>query len=144
MKKLIGFFTAGLLAFFVSFVLTSFTFAQEVASVIEPSSEGDVLKAVFGLVSDYKQMSAFAIALALTQLLRMILSLPALGSLFPNLTSQMKLVVISLLAVVSGVLSLRVSGVGWLESFIHSGTLAAVQVFLHQWHKEFIQKPKQI
>ena len=106
-------------------------------------SETDVLKSVFSLVTDYKQMSAFAIAMGVTQILKMVLSLPSLGSIFPNLTGKVKLVTISLLAVISGFLSLKIAGTPTMDAVFHGTTLAAVQVFLHQYYKEFVQKPKE-
>lgn len=143
MKKIFNLTMIGLFAFFVGLFYGMISIAQEAVETVAVASETDVLKSVFSLITDYKQMSAFAIALALTQILRMVLSLPALGSIFPNLTSKMKLVAISLLAVISGILTLKVAGTPTMDAVFHGTTLAAVQVFLHQYYKEFVQKPKE-
>lgn len=140
MKKLFNLTMIGLFAFFAGMFFSVFSFAQDALPVV---GESDVLKSVFSFVTSYKEMSAFGIALAVVQLLRMILSLESLGSIFPSLTSKMKLVLITFLSLVSGIIALRVSGLSWLECIMHSGTLAAVQVFGHQFYKEFIQKPNE-
>jgi hypothetical protein len=137
MKKVFKLTMIGMIAFFVGMFFSMTSFAQEVLPVV---SESDVLKSVFSLVTSYKEMSAFALALAVVQLLTKVLSLQSLGSIFPNLTGKMKLVMITFLSLVAGVISLKVSGLSWLECIMHSGTLAAVQVFGHQFYKEFIQK----
>lgn len=58
-----------------------------------------------------------------------------------DLTGRAKFLLVTSLTVVAGVTSLRISGLDWPSSLMHSSTLAAGQVFVHQLFKQF-EPPK--
>lgn len=61
-------------------------------------------------------------------------------SFLAGLLGKYKLLVVLLLTMVGGVLGLLTQGVELGAALVHSSTLAAAQVLLHQVYKEFIEK----
>lgn len=51
-----------------------------------------------------------------------------------------QLVVVMGLSLVSGSIALKMTGLDWASVLVHSSTLGAVQVFLHQIYKQFLEK----
>lgn len=110
--------TIGLFAFF----LTSFAFAQE---VVPPSSEE--LMAFINALGGIKNLGALGIVALVIQGLMLLLRTPLMA-----FAGVWRLIIVSGLSMVGGVIAQLAQGVGWLPALLNSATLAAVQVFVHQ------------
>lgn len=53
---------------------------------------------------------------------------------------KFQLLIVMLLTLVGGVIALKSQGMDWGAVIVHSSTLTALQVFLHQIFKQFIVK----
>jgi hypothetical protein len=53
-----------------------------------------------------------------------------------------RLIVLNVLTLVLGVFWLHLQGFSWLESLLHAQTTAMAQVFVHQFFKQIMRKPK--
>ena len=60
-------------------------------------------------------------------------------SQFLKLKKQYKILSVTLLTMIVGVLSLKISGLDWASCFLHSTTLSAAQVFAHNFLKSFLK-----
>ena len=59
-----------------------------------------------------------------------------------ELLGKYKLLAVLGLTLVGGVITLKLTGVSWGASLLHSATLAAAQVLIHQLYKQFLDKKK--
>ena len=59
-----------------------------------------------------------------------------------SFAGKWRLVIVYALSLVSGVLALMTSGLGFLPALIHANSLAAFQVLAHQIWKQFTEKKK--
>lgn len=91
----------------------------------------DLLKSIGGL----KGASALAIAVVVVQALLLLVR-----SSFVKLKGSIKLLIVTGLTLVSGVLALVVSGLPVSAALLHASTIAAFQVFAHQVLKQFLEK----
>jgi hypothetical protein len=57
-----------------------------------------------------------------------------------DLTGKAKLAIVSVCSVSIGVIALRTGGLDWGQAFMHSTTLAALQVFGHQLAQTYLPK----
>jgi len=53
-----------------------------------------------------------------------------------------KVLAISVMTLILGVLVLRMQGMTWFAAILHSQTTAMAQVYFHQLMKQFLKKPK--
>lgn len=54
-----------------------------------------------------------------------------------NVAGKWKFALVSGLSLVGGILALKLTGIDWVAALMHSSTLAAAQVFLHQMILQF-------
>lgn len=57
-----------------------------------------------------------------------------------KLEGKIQILLVTFLTLIGGVIALKASGMEWQAVLVHSSTLAAVQVFLHQLYKQFVEK----
>lgn len=133
MSKLTAFFTM----FAVFFFAGALAFAQE---VVQEVSDLDFIQQLLAFIGGYKGLTGLALTAAIVQLLIMLLKTPLFGKIFKSVTGQIKLLIVSGLTLVAGVIALRVTGLSLAESLLHSSTLAAFQVFAHQVYLQFFVK----
>lgn len=87
-----------------------------------------------------KGASSLASIAIITQIIMQTLRLPFVQSKLPPLMGKHKFTIIYLLSTITGILTLKIQGLGWLTSLIHSNTLAAYQILIHQAFKQFKEK----
>lgn len=63
-----------------------------------------------------------------------------MGKFFSGLKGSIKLLIVSILTMVSGVISLKLTGVSWSGALIHSATLTAFVTLSHDVYKTFFVK----
>lgn len=105
-------------------------FAQDL-----PPPSLDEIGQLLGSLGGLKGASALVIVGVVVQALMLVLRIPAL-----KIADKYKLVAVALLSLVGGVVMLLKDGVPLGAALVHSSVLAAVQVFLHQIYKQFIEK----
>lgn len=128
--------TALFMMFTIFFFAGVMAFAQEVSEV----SDLDFIQQLLSFVSGYKGLTGLALAAAAVQLVIMLLKTPLFGKIFKSVTGQIKLLIVSGLSLIAGVIALRITGLSLAESLLHSSTLAAFQVFAHQIYLQFFVK----
>lgn len=112
------------------FLLPALALADEVMAPL-PEDWGKVISVI-----TTGELSSLAIVGALVQLVMLLLK-TKLG----EMAGKWRLISVSLLSVVGGVLALKVQGVDWAQSLTHASTLAAFQVFMHQVYKQVAPVP---
>lgn len=114
---------------FFFFSISLVAFAQD-AGVTPPSQDdwSQLLASLNGL----KGAGALAIAAVVTQALML-----ALRSKLGEYAGKYRLLAVSLISLVSGILALSAAGVNGPALFLHGTTLAAFQVFANQLIKQF-------
>lgn len=112
------------------FLLPALVFADEILAPL-PEDWGKVIAVITS-----GELSSLAIVAALVQLVMLVLK-TRLG----EFAGKWRLLAVSLLSVVGGVVALRMQGIEWGPSLTHASTLAAFQVFLHQLYKHVQPKP---
>lgn len=128
--------TALFMMFTIFFFAGVMAFAQEVSEV----SDLDFIQQLLSFVGGYKGLTGLALAAAAVQLVIMLLKTPLFGKIFKSVTGEVKLLIVSGLSLVAGVIALRIAGLSLTESLLHSSTLAAFQVFAHQIYLQFFVK----
>lgn len=136
MKKTMSKMTALFMMFTIFFFAGVMAFAQEVSEV----SDLDFIQQLLSFVSGYKGLTGLALAAAAVQSVIMLLKTPLFGKIFKSVTGQIKLLIVSGLSLIAGVIALRITGLSLAESLLHSSTLAAFQVFAHQIYLQFFVK----
>ena len=108
--------------------------ATVLAELVEPTPEewGAIL---VSLTSG--QLSVLAIVAAVVQVVMLVLR-TKLG----EHAGKLRIVLVSLMSVVGGVLALKVKGMEWGSALVHSSVLAAAQVFMYDLYKYL--KPDQV
>jgi len=104
----------------------------------DPTTELDTesfLAAAMTALGSWKALGAMGLAAMLSQLMMLFLRTP-----LASFAGKYKLVAIYVLSIISGLLTLKVSGMEWGAAALHTQTLAALQVFANQIYKQFIQK----
>lgn len=118
--------------FLLVLILPAIAFAQ-----VDPSSMpadldwSQSLNLIIQSLGGLKGAGALAIAAAVVQSI-MLLARSPLG----NFAGKFKLLIFVSLSLVSGVLSLRLSGVDWIGALVHSTTLSGVAVLVNQAIKQ--------
>ena len=108
-------------------------------------SDIEFLKELLNFITSIKGAGSLAIIAGAVQLLMMLLKTPFISKFIPKLTGVTKILIVSGLTVVSGVIALMVEGQTFLAALLSSANLAAIQVFANQLFKQFTKKeePKQ-
>lgn len=101
---------------------------------VEPTSMSDIQKFIESL-GGLKGLGALGIAAIAVQGLLLFFK-----SAFASFAGPAKILIVYGLTLVAGVLSLKISGVDWGGALLHTQTLAAAQVFLHQLYKQLTGK----
>lgn len=113
-------------------------FAQELSQITDLEFLQNFLSFVGGL----KGAGALASVAAGVQLVMKLIQTPFFAKMLPKITSAQKLLMVTGLSVVGGVLALMSTGSTLLQALLHSTTLAALQVFGNQLFKQFVEKKK--
>lgn len=120
-----------------------FVFAQEgTPPAVSPTE--DFLKLLMESIGGMKGASALAISALVVQLLIKLLKLPLVDGFFSKLAGTWKLVIVMSMTLISGVLSLMVSGVSFGAAVIHSTTLSAFMVLGNEIYKHFVAEKKPV
>lgn len=125
MKSLVKLFLALIVA----------TFSAVVWAQTEPVSYDEFVAFLLQSMGGFKGASTMAAVALVVQILMKLIQTNA-----GELLGKWKLLTVSLLSLVGGVLALKLTGLTWGASLLHSATLASLQVFLHQGYKQFIEK----
>lgn len=91
----------------------------------------ELLKSMGG----FKGASMMAAAVLVTQLL-----MKAFQTKLADKAGKWRLLAVTFFSLASGILALKLSGIDWMAAVMHSTTLAALQVFVNQFKKQFIDK----
>lgn len=134
MKKFLGMLMVICLTIF-----GAFAWAQEAAAEVVVSNEG-VFKALLDLVLGYKGLKGAALTLAVVQFLILLLKSEIFGKLFKKVSGAMKLLIVSGLTLLAGILALKASGLSYAQALSDSANLALLQVFAHQVYLQFFVK----
>lgn len=123
----------GLLAFsYSSMLMAEALDIEETLNFIEQALE---------LLGGIKGASAYVIAGIVVELLLKFLDTSLFNKLFSSLKGKYKLLVVTALSYISGVLSLvNVGGQSIVEALLHSTSLTALLVLINQVYKQFFQK----
>lgn len=116
--------------------IVSVAFAQDAASL--PTSlpadleTGEALKLLITSLGGLNGASALAAVAVGVQVLMAFFRSP-----LANFAGKYRLLIVSALSMVFGVLALKLSGVDWVGALVHSATLTSVMVFGNQVLKQF-------
>ena len=111
-------------------------FAQELGQVSDLQFLQDLLKFIGGV----KGAGTLAIVAGAVQLIMQLLKTEVISKLIPKLSGAKKLLIVSGLTMIGGVMVLMVEGQTLVQSLLHSTTLAALQVFANQIFQQFTKK----
>lgn len=117
------------------FALPMLAFGQEAVDLSKELPIQDFVMSLVESIGGFKGASSLAIAAAVVQLV-----MKFFRTSLASFAGKYKLVIVYLLSVVSGVMSMKLAGVDLFAAFLHSNTLAAIQVFGNQVYKQFIVK----
>jgi len=96
------------------------------------------LKALVESIGGLKGASTLVVVAGVVQLLIKFLKTPWAGFLFKNVKGSVKLALVAGLTLIGGVSGLMlVEGLSFAAAAIHSTSLTALTVFLHQIYKHF-------
>lgn len=120
-----------------------FVFAQDAAPPVVADPNGEFIKLLLESMGGLKGASTLAIVGIVVQLLIKALNLPIVGKLFSESSGKVKLVIVSGLTLIGGVVGLMtVEGLTVGAALIHSTTLAAFMVFANQIYQHFAPEKK--
>lgn len=107
----------------------------------QPQSNADFLNLLLQSLGGLSGASALAVAGIVVQLLIKLLGTNWFGEWFPNLDGHIKLLVVTGLTLISGVLALMLppTSLSLGAALMHSTTLAAFMVFGNQAYQQFLQ-----
>ncbi len=111
-------------------------FAQELGQVSDLQFLQDLLEFIGGI----KGAGTLAIVAGAVQLIMQLLKTEIISKLIPKLTGAKKLLIVSGLTMIGGVMVLMVEGQTIVQSLLHATTLAALQVFANQIFQQFTKK----
>lgn len=122
-----------------SLILLSTLVGAEPTSLPADLEIGDALKQLLAGLGGLKGASALGIAVFVIQgvLLFFRTQLAAFAG-------KWRLLIVTGLSLVIGVLALSMAGVSWTSALVHANTLAAVQVFIHQLVKQLSEKSEPV
>jgi membrane associated rhomboid family serine protease len=98
------------------------------------------LKLLFDSLGGIKGASTLATIAIIVQILMQTLRLNCIQTKLPKILGKHKFLIVYLLSTISGILALKLQGIDWLSSLLHSNTLAAYQVLIHQAIKQLKEK----
>ena len=137
MKKFLSLFAV----MFSLICLGTVAMAQIADPVITPVSDSDFLSFLLQSLGGIKGASTLAIVGVVVQVLIKFLGTDLFGNLFKNVTGAMKLLIVAVLTLVSGVVGLvGVEGLSISAALLHSTTLTAFLVLGNQIYKQFVVK----
>jgi hypothetical protein len=102
---------------------------------MEQISNQDFILALFQSIGQLKGATTLTLVIIITQLLMQFLKTP-----LANFASKYKLLLVTFFSLVLGIAGLMKEGLSFGAAIIHSSTIAAIQVFIHQIYKQFIEK----
>ncbi len=138
MKRIITMPTwAFIMALVMIFCAPMIVFAQE---VVAPVTDLDFLGKLLQFFGEYKSMTSLALAAGAVQLLILFFNAPISGKIFSKLDAQLKLIIVTALSIVAGLIAQKIAGISFGDAFWSAANLAAVQVFLHQIYLKFFSK----
>lgn len=112
-------------------------FGQDLSAVADtPATMGD-WQAFIAALGGVKGLGGLGFVALLVQGVML-----SLRSGYLPVSGRQKILVVSLLSLVGGVVALKMSGLGWSSAILHSTTLAAIQVFLSELNK-YMFKPEE-
>lgn len=126
MKKL-----SYLIAFAIGLLMPALIFGQDV--IVPPTS--DEIMSLLASLGGLKGASTLAIVAVVVQGLMLMLK-----SSIGKFAGAYQLLAVLLLTLAGGVVGLMIQGMDIGAALMHSSTLAAGQVLLHQIYKQFIEK----
>lgn len=104
--------------------MAGLAFGQDVAPAVPTADEWDHL---YSSLNGMKGIGGLGIVAVIVQGLMLLLR-----SQFGSMAGHFRLLALSALTLAGGVLALRMQGLAWPAVLMHSGTLIAGQVFVHQ------------
>jgi hypothetical protein len=129
MKKDFKLTKTAILSFITIMVLAPLlAFGQEAVA----ATDMGLIQKVMEILASYKTLPQLALAAAIVQLLLYFFNTPIFGKLFSKLDGGVKLIIVTLLSIIAGLLTAKISGVPLADAFLSSANLAALQVFAHQ------------
>lgn len=93
-------------------------------------------------IGGLKGAGILVIVAGVVQLIMQFFKTPLATRFFPDLSGKAKLLIVSGLTVVGGVLGLMADGQPFMAAILHSSTLAALQVFANQLFRKFAKSKK--
>lgn len=106
-----------------------------------PVSSDEFIQLLLNSLGGLKGASGLAVTMVVVQLVMAFLRTPIADSLFGKPSAKLRLVIVSALTVVGGVVALKISGLSTGAALVHASTMAYLQVFLHNLYSNFIEKP---
>lgn len=110
----------------------SLVFAQEV--VVAPPTTADFEQFLVAL-GGAKTLGTMGVVALVVQGLMLVLK-----SSVGTWAGKYRMTLLALLTMLGGIIGLKNGGSDWASVLTHSTTLVAVQVFLHQIYKQFVEK----
>jgi hypothetical protein len=98
-------------------------------------SNQDFINLLLKSIGDIKGATGLGIVVIIVQLL-----MAFFKTQLSNFAGKYKLLIVTFLTLVLGVLTLKTSGLTWSAALLHSSTIAAFQVFFNQLYKQFFVK----
>jgi len=96
---------------------------------------GEALKQLLASLGGLKGASALGIAVFVVQGVLLFFR-----TQLASFTGKWRLLIVTGLSLVAGVLGLSMAGVPWTTALVHANTIAALQVFIHQLVKQLSEK----
>ena len=137
MKKVLGL----ILMAMMPFIFISVAFSQELPPVIPTE---DFLKLLIESIGGMKGAKTIALVGIVLKLLLAFLSSEICGQVFKKLSGGVKLTIVLALSFVSGIISLKLTGLDWTAAILHSTTLSAFMVLSNQVYKQYFEKEKAV
>ena len=123
---------------FSLFVYGSFAYAQDV-TIPEVTNDG-FIQLLIASLGGMKGASALVIVGVAVKLIVAFMGTPIAGQWFKKLSGQWKITVVSLLAVVGGVVTQMSLGVSFSAALLQGASLSSILVFINQIYKQFFVK----
>lgn len=109
--------------------------AQEVVPIIPPITETDI-KAFLAALGGAQTLGSLGVVAIIVQAIMLFLK-----STLGTMAGKWQLTLVMVFTFIGGIIALKATGLDWGSVMIHSSTVGAVQVLLHQVYKQFMTKP---